>query len=700
MEDTLWLIADILDFFVNVIEFVAIFVAFIGILIIFSSKYTRPLTEILKPLGLRYKNALRVLIISRKEPKIHIRFFIEFSIIESKGKYCTPKEWKQLINDFEYLLKNSKDEYIISLNNCTALVNEDINNNLEVYYQYFNKRRQRFAIPEKEVFPYIAQVSFRQGFLSSYFLVGGLLDKFENNWDLFLKKYLITAQEKQDLLHGELYFLFVWLLWGPSYRILNREGYIKIFQYSFGDEANSITTFIEDHNNNDELWNLFVKNKHAEGVLCSITCNMFYKKEFINSRQGEFYKDHNYLLNKIYHSDNTDIVLSICDIKKAPTYIEGNYSTAYIWIVFESFIEESDTFQADRVLSFFEHANISDLWNYTFLTDTLLSKCFAHFDIVFSDEDYADRKYRYCISMNEDIEDAFYRKLEQKITDSRNEGADTIALGYETRMICDNKYSSVDIFNSLDNYFSTIDSLKYSEIDINDPSSMEDFGRFFSTLYIQTFPDPNERETYENMLLSLTQKHSDFYGNNNYHIVVVKDSEDKIVGGAICDYFSDSNSGVIEFILMGKTRESAGLGTQLYNHILEVLNMDARKNNHKSLSYIICEIENPDTVPETYNMRYLYFWNKLFFRKINMQYIQPALDSNKEEVNTLLLIAFSIKDHENNFTISKKTVKSFIHDYAKYAMRIDNPLLNKTVIKMYEDLDTMPEKLDTKRLCE
>ena len=67
-----------------------------------------------------------------------------------------------------------------------------------------------------------------------------------------------------------------------------------------------------------------------------------------------------------------------------------------------------------------------------------------------------------------------------------------------------------------------------------------------------------------------------------------------------------------------------------------VLSGDSFKNGKKKLDYVFCEIEDP-AVNQVPVKKYLHFWEKYKFRRIDMQYIQPALSGVQKPVHGLWL---------------------------------------------------------------
>ncbi len=79
------------------------------------------------------------------------------------------------------------------------------------------------------------------------------------------------------------------------------------------------------------------------------------------------------------------------------------------------------------------------------------------------------------------------------------------------------------------------------------PASISLLEQFYSTIYVDAFPDPNERELLGNMVEYLQRRQAGWFGSNSYHILVAV-HENRPVAGVVGDYLHLPNSGVIEFL--------------------------------------------------------------------------------------------------------------------------------------------------------
>ena len=206
---------------------------------------------------------------------------------------------------------------------------------------------------------------------------------------------------------------------------------------------------------------------------------------------------------------------------------------------------------------------------------------------------------------------------------------------------------------------------------------------------MENFPDADERESFNNLLLYL--KNAENAEKYRYHIILAKDNNGNVVGGAIFNYFVESNSGVIEFIVVKTDTQSSGIGTLLYKQILIIMQREAKKLAKKKLGYVFCEIDAPG-FGKSNNKKYLYFWNKHNYWHLDFSYVQPSLSPTQAPVLGLWFIVSSQQGTDLS-ELKGELILSVIHDYMKYAMQIDNPKENTDYLKMKEELLSKPVKV-------
>lgn len=226
--------------------------------------------------------------------------------------------------------------------------------------------------------------------------------------------------------------------------------------------------------------------------------------------------------------------------------------------------------------------------------------------------------------------------------------------------------------------------MKYIEVDPNDMNSLEIFKKFYKEVLESSF-DEDELETYEQLLDTLKKSKRGENGLNTYHIMIVLE-EDILLGGVIYDYFIDTNTGIIEYIATNQKVKQKGVASYAFKVVNELLNEEAKKNGFGGISYITCEVEQVISEKKSNH----YFWEKFDFKALDFHYIQPPLDDAKEVVDIMNFgiitkAPLTLYDKED---IDKEELKSILHDYYHYTMRIEDVEHCEYYIKMCHEIDS------------
>ena len=676
--------SDFIEVLLNVIEFMAIVTSVITFLFLMINKYSKALKEILSPCGINLFSRIRVLFLCRNSP-IKKRAFIEFAILKTQGYTAVSKEWKTIINEFKATYSNTTTNFIYNIPNCTAIIGDDFSAAVERYFNFFSKEKvmKVFGLKEESI-EWIIRIHIDEAYTTPTCLLTGLLSQYEENWNEFIKRYVSTAyitesnEENNDILSNELYYTFAWLLWGPSYELNYKNYWAGLCQISYGDESNSIPAIANI--NSDVAHRLIERFKSNEGrrygALVSADVSI-HSKNYFKSLRNQINPENGYFYNKV-ENESLSFAVQIdgftpCENYKSKKY----YCTAYVWILFELEDEDSYAFKPEKSLAFFEHANLTDMDTYQFLIGTLIDKAFKHFESIFKIKKYNQRKYRFVCSMNDEITNKFLEKYNEIISmDS------SFAREIMDRIFIEAKRSPSDAFAEYDAFFMQRKQLKFREIDIKNKDDITALGKFYTEVYMECFPNADERETFDNILLYLRQAEN--AKDYNYHILLAIDENDDVIGGCIFDYFKDTNAGVIEFLAVKTDLQSSGIGTQIYKKVFSVLSADSYKNRKQKLSNIFCEIDSPEYSKASIK-KYLYFWNRHSYRRLGFSYIQPALSATQEAVRGLWLAVANISNSE----VSGEYVLRVIYDYMKYAMQIDDPEQNDEYKMMKHELSNI-----------
>lgn len=684
MPESVSTFSEILELFLNSLEALAMVASIATFFYLMLNQYSKALKKILGPCGMGFVERTKALFLCRKS-SVKKRAFIEFAMLKTEGYSYSRAEWKTIINEFKSFY-NEGQSLTYTLPNCTTLIGEEFSDVVGRYFSFLNQEKAKKAFDlNDEITSWILHLRIIEAYATPTVLLTGLLSKYEQNWAEFIKKYVSTAYitESKDTVYNkvlseELYLTFAWLLWGPSFELDYSDNWAGLCQLSFGDESNSIPAIAPIHDEvAEKLSQKFMENSaNRYGALLTVDLSVFETKKYYKKRRNSIRPDLMYFHDKIENGD-IPFALQIDSFIPSTGYkAQKYYCTAYVWILFELEDSKNYDFRPESSLAFFEHANLTDMDSYQFLVQMLLNKAMAHFERIFTDSRYNNRKYRFVCAMNKEIETALKNCFENRIAVN-----DTMATEFKERLLLKPKRRAADAFLGFDEYFSPTSKLSYYEISINDKNSIIDLGRFYTEIYMENFPDEDERETFDNLLhyLRCAETANDY----TYHIIIAKDEKGSIIAGAIFDYFFRTNSGVIEFIAVKESLQSSGSGTQVYKHVLSVLENDAQKYNQSNYKYVFCEIDSPDYSKADIK-KYLHFWDKHKYKHIGIHYIQPSLSGDQKAVSGLWLTVTSPTQVIKR--IPADIVRDVIYDYFKYSMDITQPELCKEFQMINEEL--------------
>ncbi len=207
---------------------------------------------------------------------------------------------------------------------------------------------------------------------------------------------------------------------------------------------------------------------------------------------------------------------------------------------------------------------------------------------------------------------------------------------------------------------------------------------FYNTVYVREFPNPDERESLENMESYLRErKPAGWYGKNNYHIVVAE-----LGGGAaalcVADYVAAANVGIIEFLVVAPELRGRGIGQLMLDHVEALGEADARRAHGSGLRGIVAEMNDPfRTAPAADTMDPFdraALWHRWGFRLIDMPYVQPALSEGQSAVECLMLLGKPLLPPFDAWPAAD--VQAVIRDYLIYAMRFEDPRASPEFLAM------------------
>lgn len=686
MNGTVGLLLEMLEIFLNVLEFIAIVISVTTVLFLMFNKFSKGLKVVLGPCGFPLRARLRVLFICRSS-FVKKRAFLEFAMLETGGYGTIPVEWHTIVNKFKSFYAANEQNLVYEIPNCTALIGSDFSAVVARYFEFLGKAdvRRAFGIQD-DALEWVTRIHIEEAYTTPTCLLTGLLSQYEESWEEFIKRYVSTAyitESAEDaataILPNELYFTFAWLLWGPSYELEYRNYWAGLCQMSYGDESNSIPV-VANYNTEviHQLRDKLTENyERRYGALVSAELSIYEKKAYYKRLRNLTNPENAYFYDKVENGEFSFAAQIDSFVPSTNYKAKKYYCTAYVWLLFELEDEISPAFHPERSVAFFEHANLTDKNTYQFLIETLIEKALKHFERILLDPKYDGRKYRFVCALNNRIANDCKKRFAEIAAEDTPLGR-----AIASRIILEEKRPAATVFAAFDEFFSPNEDMTYEEIDLKDPKAISDLARFYAEIYLNCFPNPDERESFDNLLSYLRE--GEGKSEYRYRILLVKDSEDRILGGSIFDYFKRSNSGIIEFIAVKNDLQSGGIGSNIYQHVLALFNQDAIASGKTGIGHVFCEIDSPEYSTAAIK-KYLYFWNKNHYRHIDFSYVQPALSASQAPVEGLWLTVAKFADKEE--TLDSALLLDVVYDYMKYCMHIEDPAADPSYIKMKKEVE-------------
>lgn len=204
------------------------------------------------------------------------------------------------------------------------------------------------------------------------------------------------------------------------------------------------------------------------------------------------------------------------------------------------------------------------------------------------------------------------------------------------------------------------------------PDDIELLVRFYEDLFIPGFPDEDERESIETFRHNLVKREAGFYGDNNYHILMLVDG-DRPVAVSIFDYLAASNCGAIEYILVAEDQRGKGLGWKIHERSVELMRHDALKCGQPELNGIMLEVNDPFKVGAEMDIvdpfERVLMWQRWGYRRLRFPYQQPALSAEQSAIDYLLI---GVKVAAANLAAGfpPELAKTLVVDYLVWANRL------------------------------
>lgn len=217
------------------------------------------------------------------------------------------------------------------------------------------------------------------------------------------------------------------------------------------------------------------------------------------------------------------------------------------------------------------------------------------------------------------------------------------------------------------------------------------FKRFYSEVFEVEFPNNDERESLEGFLEE-AGKSLNYKNDFNFTVFVAVDKDFNPIGGLVADYYRRSLSCLIEFEVIRRDYQSKGIGRLLFSAFVNDAENHFFREWNCSPSLIFWETEDEEyckanNLTHVRDARWRYF-SRLDAFKVDVDYVQPALDDTKNPVVDLDLCACLAWRYIGDRHISKMDLELFLKDYHNFSIASSEEhksLIRNKILKECED---------------
>jgi len=129
----------------------------------------------------------------------------------------------------------------------------------------------------------------------------------------------------------------------------------------------------------------------------------------------------------------------------------------------------------------------------------------------------------------------------------------------------------------------------------------------------------------------------------NLHVLIVfekGDKDRKIIGGSACEYYPQSNSGLLTYFAVRPEWQRRGVGRFLVTNVLASVDKDAKSHGKKGCDAVFLETNDAEKVSAEKDVMDPKIRHKILiqlgFSILNFNYVQPALSPDQGKCSDLL----------------------------------------------------------------
>jgi GNAT superfamily N-acetyltransferase len=195
------------------------------------------------------------------------------------------------------------------------------------------------------------------------------------------------------------------------------------------------------------------------------------------------------------------------------------------------------------------------------------------------------------------------------------------------------------------------------------------FKRFYDDLYVKVFPDPNLRETLDSLLSYNDPRRfgaAEPHGFIKLAVDAGADGAERPVGGALYEVYHSCRSVLLSYILVDQVFRSSGIGTRLFDTIIETLRMSEATDPSRGV-LVLAETEivadGVEASEAQLTRRRLSFLEKIGFAGLDCDYVQPPLDPGGARVDNLQMLVWQGSSAIESGFVPAERIAAFLETF-------------------------------------
>ncbi len=209
--------------------------------------------------------------------------------------------------------------------------------------------------------------------------------------------------------------------------------------------------------------------------------------------------------------------------------------------------------------------------------------------------------------------------------------------------------------------------------------------KFFS-LYLNNFPDPDEREDPQIILGRITNQTERLFSPATTLILAINETSD-ILGGSIVEYYSESQCILLTYIVVAPESRGQGIARKLINQ--GIPRLITQKKIEVEAVFFESNIPGKTKVDSFDPWQRYQVFSRMGAKWLDISYTQPSLDRNKKRVYNLYLFIFPHLTGKIN-RIQKNTLLKFLDVFYR-ELGVEDPRSDTDFVKMQKKIKIISE---------